>query len=425
MPSVNIPLGKTDFRRTVANEPDIPVLNRYFEHNPTNLEDQVALLARPGLKRWIEIGEGPIRLVASQPGSFSDSLFVVSYDTLYRINSDETSTEVGDGIFGYAQDSTPSVAITAAIGATPEFLFCADGQTLRCYTDNSRARNVLEASSVISDGDKISIDSTYYQWTSGSVDSGSPDGSSGSPWLVAVGGDTTESLENMASAINNDGLSGEQYSSAIIKNTKVSAPASDNSSLRIRALDFGVVGNAIGTTVVVGANIAWDDTTLTNGGNPLFFDVPMPDDVPPKSVAFIAGYVIVVVDGGYGVNGRFYWINPGETEIDPLNYATAERAPDPVISVRAVGDQFWLLGTNSTEVWYPTGDGNTPFARVQGRLFDRGVWEGSDAQIKDDVILVDPQGIVYRIGSNGIQRISNNSVEETLRRAINTAKGAL
>jgi hypothetical protein len=138
-------------------------------------------------------------------------------------------------------------------------------------------------------------------------------------------------------------------------------------------------------------------------------------------VAFISGYVIVVPAPAEGFKGRFYWIEPGEVTILPINFATAERSPDPIVSVRAVGDQFALFGTTATELWYPTGDVLAPFARSQGRVFERGVWEGSDVQIKDTLVLMDTDGVIYRIDGSGPQRISDNSVEERTRNAIKLA----
>jgi hypothetical protein len=125
------------------------------------------------------------------------------------------------------------------------------------------------------------------------------------------------------------------------------------------------------------------------------------------------------------VNGRYYWLEPGELIIDPLNFATAERAPDPAWSARVVGDQFWLLGSSSVEPWYLTGNDAAPFARQQARVFDRGVWEGSDAQVKDVVLVVDrTDGAVYAITGGGPRRVSDSSVEERVRKAMMEQKKA-
>lgn len=280
----NVPLGASSWRRGVSGEPDIALYNRYFETNPTNLTTQAALLSRPGLRKYLTVGEGPIRAIYSQPGSFNDALFVVSGTELYRVDTDETITLLDSAIA--SGGDAPSMAATASIDAVPAYLYIADGTNLKLYD---------------------------------------------------------------------------------------------------------------GTTV----------TTLST-----------PEGVPIRAVATIASYVICVVAPGANFNGRFYWIDPGETTIDALDFATAERSPDPVLSVRVVGDQFWLLGENSTEVWYPTGDADTPFAKTQGRVFDRGVWGGTDVAVKDSVMVVDTDGVVYQIVDGAPRRVSNHAVEERIRQAI-------
>jgi len=114
----------------------------------------------------------------------------------------------------------------------------------------------------------------------------------------------------------------------------------------------------------------------------------------------------------------FYWIEPGDLTIDPLNFATAERSPDPVWEVVVVGDQFWLPGASTNEIWYPSGDALAPFLRQQGRLFDTGVWEGTILRVKDEVMAVGSDGTVYRIGA-GPQPVSTPGIAQRIREAIN------
>lgn len=421
-----IPLGKTDWRRPVRNEPDIPVRNRFFETNPTNLEDQTALLSRPGLKRYLNVGIGPIRQMYSQPGSFDGDLFAISYDTLYRVSTDTTSRALGSGIFGWTLKSTPSMAATASIGATPEYLYIADGRNLWIYSDNAQAIGILTASGTIVNNDTIQIAGVYYKWTTGAVNTGTPAGTVGSPWLVAVGATNTISLSNMRDAISaGGGGAGTEYSTGTIANTNVVGSSSDTNTMKVTAIPIGALGNGLSTTVTAGTSVAWGASTLTGGGTDTLRTVDTPENVGIVSVAFIGGFIVCVVAQDYGFNGRFYWINPGDTFIDPTNFATAERSPDPLTNAMSIGDFLWLLGTNSTEVWYLSGDANVPFRRQQGRLFDRGVWPGSAVAIKDSVMVVDPDGFVYRIVSGSPQRVSTHAIEEQLRAAIIDAKNEL
>jgi hypothetical protein len=81
------------------------------------------------------------------------------------------------------------------------------------------------------------------------------------------------------------------------------------------------------------------------------------------------------------------------------------------------GDQFWLPGSTTTEAWYITGNFDSPVARVQGVVFDRGAWEGTAIQVKDSMIIVDNDGGVWKI-QGGAKRISRPDIEQRIRVAI-------
>lgn len=420
---VGIPLGQGDWRRADYDEPNILVRNRMFESNPTNQDTQTSLLSRPGFRRWLEVGEGPIRAVYSQPGAFDDDLFVISYDSLYRVDQYENVTLVGNGIFGVEAGGSPSMVATSNIGSTPAYLYIADGKNLWIYTEDGYANSILQATNVISNGDTVEINGVYYQFTTGAVDTGTPTGLVGAPWLVARNVSPAVSFDNLRKAINLTGTAGVDYSTLTTEHPTVECTNSTASQLAIRAKAAGVAGNAYTTSVVVGTYLVWDGATLAQGGEEGIFQVPVPDNVGPIAVDYINGYIIVVIAQGFDVNGRFYWIRPGAVIIEALDFATAERSPDPVHSVRVYGDQIWFLGSSTTEIWYPTGDADNPFQRSQGRLFDRGVWEGSDLELKDSVILVDVlDGTVYKISGAGPKRISTHSIEERIRKAMATDK---
>lgn len=283
----DILLGRTDYHRSVAKEARVQTRNRYWERNPILTgEQQTALIARPALRRWLPVGDGPIRGTYSQPGSFDDALFVVSGNEWYRVDKDETITLLTDGI--NPTNGAVSMAGTGNIGETPEFMYLADGRNL---------------------------------------------------WLY-----------------NGDGAGG-----------------------------------------------------VTN--------VATPDDAGVISVGYVASYVVVVPAQGEGINGRFWWIDPGEIVIDPLDFATAERAPDPISGVVVFGDQFWLPGTSTTEVWFFTGDPDAPVRRLQGVAFDRGAWPGTALQVKESMVIVDNDGAVFQI-AGGLKRISRPDIEERIRKAI-------
>lgn len=411
----DIPLSQSDYFRGIAKEAHILMRNRYFEQNPALTDQQVALIARPGLRRWLYVGDGPIRGIYSQPGSFADALFVASGQQLWRVDTDETITLIGS-IPSASLRSSVSMAATSNIGETPAFLFVAAGSSLMCYVENGFAIGTING--VPANNDTVRAGSTYYKFTNASVDAGAPAGTLANPWLVALGANTAAAWQNLADAFAASGVGGTQYSTALIgPNPEITVLTITGTTVSVRATASGIAGNAVVTTET-GAAIAWGSGTLTGGGGPNWFQVATPDDVGVISLGYIASYVVVVPSQGQDINGRFYWIDPGETVIDPLDFATAERAPDPISGVVVFGDQFWLPGDDTTEVWYFTGNPDTPVLRVQGIVYDRGAWQGTAVQLKDSMIIVDNQGAVFQISAGGLRRISRPDIEQRIREAI-------
>ena len=417
----DIPLARSDYFRGVAKEARIRTKNRYFEQNPVLTDQQVAMIARMGMRRFTYVGPGPIRGIYSQSGSFNDAVFVVSYDELWKIDTDGTATLVFTGFTGDSLRRYVSMAATSKIGTTPEYLFIADGSVLYLYIDNGYAIGTL--SGTAANGNQVRIGSVYYQFTSGSVDAGTPNGGAANPWLVALGGTATLSMLNLFDAIGATGTPGTTYSTALTASTEVIPTSVSGAALNVRSTLVGVFGNATVTTET-GASLAWGSGTLTGGGSPTITQVATPDDVGIVSVGYIASYVVCVPTQGQDINGRFYWINPGETTIDALDFATAERAPDPIYQVVVFGDQFWLPGSTTTEVWYFTGNLDAPVLRMQGVVFDQGTWEGTAVQIKDSMITVNNEGEVFQV-SGGIKKISRPDIAQQIREAIQAQAASL
>lgn len=417
----NVPLAVGDWDRDVAQAPAIRLKNRYFEQTPDPEHGPVSLIARPALRRFVSgMGTGPVRGLYSEQGTFADNLFAVSGDNLYRVDALGAASDLG----AISSGGTASVrfAATPNLSPTPEYLFLAEGGVLWVFIEDGQALGLLQASGNLANGDVVEVGGIYYEFTNGSVDAGTPDGSLSDPWLVNFTGVNSTDLETLYHAINDTGVDGTDYSTALDEHPTALAYSVAANDLFVAARELGTNGNAI-TTTETGANMAWGSATLTGGGDDMLRQVNTPDSVGIAAVAQIAGYVLCICAQGEGVNGRYYWIEPGEIEINALNFATAERAPDPCHSARVIGDQFWLLGTSSLEPWYLTGLDAAPFARQQSRVFDRGVWEGSDVQVKDIVLLVDQtDGTVYAVGGQGPVRVSTHSVEERVREAMATQR---
>src|SRR5690606_37306686 len=127
-------------------------------------------------------------------------------------------------------------------------------------------------------------------------------------------------------------------SSNISPNPDVQTSVITATTVSVVALFPGEAGNSIETTET-GTNLAWGSGTLTGGSGNKVIPISTPNDIGIFDVATIASYVICIpVQVGEFI-GRFYWIEPGEVTIDPLNFATAESSPDGILGVEVSGDK--------------------------------------------------------------------------------------
>lgn len=156
-----------------------------------------------------------------------------------------------------------------------------------------------------------------------------------------------------------------------------------------------------------GALYLYDGTTLTN--------VVIPDGQKVSDVTSLDNYLIV----GAANTNKFYWIEPGALVIAPLNFTSAERNPDDIISMISIGDELWAIGQKTVEIFTDSGDANAPFLRLPGRAYQTGcVDKHSLVRCNKDsipcLVWVSPTKEV--IMSQGIPtKISNESIEELLR----------
>lgn len=405
-----------DFKRNVAAGDELILRNRYFETNPHLSDDGASLLARPGLNYLTTVGVGPIRGIFQTPDFFDGNLFVASYDSLYRVDSLLSNTLITNGLTNPEQGVVNMTATAPIENTVPAYLFFTDGNVLYYYTENGSAQGTI--SGTAANNDVVRIGSTYYQFTTGSVNAGSPAGTVGNPWLVLV--DlvvTANSWINLAAAIMANGTAGTQYSTATTAHPDVAIGGISTSALIVRARVAGLLGNGIVTTET-GTGISWTGGTLTGGGSSQVGQVPTPEDIGIFDVATVNSFVICIPTQEDQYTGRFYWIDPGELFINPLNFATAERSPDGILGVEVLGDQFWLPGPGSTEVWYVSQDPINRMQRLQGAVFDRGTWQGTSVAIHEALIVCDANGAVFEITGGSPKRISTPDIEEQIRKAI-------
>lgn len=126
------------------------------------------------------------------------------------------------------------------------------------------------------------------------------------------------------------------------------------------------------------------------------------------------------------LDGRFVWNRPGTgefavsqlygTDIDALEYATAEGAPDKLVSLIVDHRELWLFGESTTEVWYNSGDPDFPLARMSNAFVEHGcAAAGSVAKLDNTVFWLGAddrgQGMLWRAQGYTPQRVSTFPVE--------------
>lgn len=327
------------------------------------------------------------------------------------------------------------------------------------------AQGTLTVSGGLISNQVIQIGNVYYTW--GLDLSPAADGSAAAPWIAKLGVDNAASLVNMVQLINYTGTPGVDFSLAVAAASPfvsaqstattmtvtalvagsggnaivsvvtsglhlawgggtLSGGSASASVLTITARSDGTDGNAITTTVASGAGIAWGGATLTGGGIHVLHGVTVPDGQGVQTLAEVSSYVLVGI-----VNSQmFFWIIPGEVIIDPLNFAEKESNPDNIVDMLTVGDQVLITGQGSTENWYATGDQAAPMLPIEGRVYMRGTVDGTPVVVKDAVILVGDDGVVYEIGYSpggtadwGAKRISDHGIEERIRILMRSEQG--
>ena len=165
-----------------------------------------------------------------------------------------------------------------------------------------------------------------------------------------------------------------------------------------------------GTQIFVACNgPSYIYDTNTNTINPIA-DADFPGAV---TVGYLDGYFVFNEP-----NSQRLWVTAllDGTQIDPLDFASAEGSPDGVVSIIVDHREVWVFGTNSVEVWYDAGTADFPLARIQGAFneigciapysvakLDNGIfWLGADAR---------GRGIVYSANGYTGTRISTHAVE--------------
>lgn len=165
-----------------------------------------------------------------------------------------------------------------------------------------------------------------------------------------------------------------------------------------------------GTQLFIAAN---PQGYIYNASTDVFQQIVDPDYPGAVTVGYLDGYFVFNEPSSQKI-----WVTSllDGTQVDPLEFASAEGSPDGAVAIFVDHREVWVFGTNSTEVWYDAGLLDFPLARIQGAFNELGCaaphsiakmdnqiyWLGKDAR---------GQGMVFRAAGYIGQRISTHAIE--------------
>jgi len=139
------------------------------------------------------------------------------------------------------------------------------------------------------------------------------------------------------------------------------------------------------------------------------------------SESFAGGANIVQFLDGYFVFNRpdtqvFFWSDLYSSNVDGLSFASAEGAPDILVSLIVDHRECWMFGDTSTEVFVNTGDPDQPIQRMNGAFLEHGcAAPHSVAKLDNTVFWVgkdsNGHGTIWRANGYTPQRISTHAIE--------------
>lgn len=130
-----------------------------------------------------------------------------------------------------------------------------------------------------------------------------------------------------------------------------------------------------------------------------------------QAVAFLDGYMVCIRQDS---DSFFVSSLNDATSYSATDFATAESAPDYLVSLVIVNRQVWLFGTKTTEVWFNAGNSGFPLSR--STILERGCAGRMAACAADNTaFFFGDNGIAYKAENYIPLRISTHAIEEALR----------
>jgi len=137
---------------------------------------------------------------------------------------------------------------------------------------------------------------------------------------------------------------------------------------------------------------------------------------PPQSFAVVDGYGILP-----GPGDKWHVTTADDfTQVDLLDFASAESSPDEIVRAIAFNNEVWFFGEETTEPWRNVGN-SFPFGRTAS--FPIGCLAAGSVAIADDKLIwvADDRTVRITSGAYGGQEISNPGVVRAIEAETNQA----
>lgn len=144
-----------------------------------------------------------------------------------------------------------------------------------------------------------------------------------------------------------------------------------------------------------------------------------PDWKTADTVTFLAG-VFVFNERG---TGRAFSSEIGDaSDLDALDFATAESSSDNLVGVYTEGDKLVMAGTRTIEFWFPDGGPQFPFSKISSVAVQTGIVSPHGVAFNDNTFFFVGHDLsVYRMGQVPT-RISTPHIERRIKGFANQNK---
>lgn len=161
--------------------------------------------------------------------------------------------------------------------------------------------------------------------------------------------------------------------------------------------------------IIVDGSLGWTYTLSSN----TLTQITDTDFPSASHVVNIDGYFIV-----NQINSGKCWYSASRdgTSWDATDFITAEGIPDNIIAIGKINNELWILGPESCEIWFDTGNSESQFERVQQGFVDIGCSAPhSVATIGSTIFWLgggkQGHGMVFAATGYTPQRISTHAIE--------------